>query len=261
MRFMPKIRKRHIGTALIIFLIAATASFVALSLTSLQWPFASGSPLSPRPPTPPKPSLGFLVINASYLSGGVQNPVAGGGVSLSLEPGNHLLANNVTDSNGMIAYTLRPGSYFITFSSAQGSAGDTVLVYGSYTTVFNYFSINQTEFSDSFDIVSQQPNIAAPWDTVYVRLQNLYGFNLSSADTFIEPVYSSQLNATLQVPSSNFQIPASIVSQELLPSGLSMWLQLRPRTAFSTNSLTGIGVLEYNSTVIVTVDKNPVSVR
>ncbi len=267
---MSNIRLRHVVAALILVLIVATASFVALSLTSLEWPFASASPFSPNPFGGPKPAQGFLLINASHLSDGIQQPVSGATVSLLAKTDNSLLNPNVTDANGMIGYTLPQGGYFINVASKYGSASNSVSVFGGYTTVANYVSINQSELALSFDILTQQPNIVAPWDTVYVQLPNvLYGLNLSAVNTFIEPGYLGSSNSSgparsfgiFRFPTSTVQIPAKIISEEILTSGTSFWLQLKPDAVFSTSGLSVLKIMEYNSTITVSIKNNSVLVK
>src|SRR5487761_104934 len=132
---MTNMSGRHVAAALILVLIVATASFVALSLSSLEWPFASASPFSPNPFGGPKPAQGFLLINASHFLNGLQQPIPSASVSLVAKLHNSLLNTNTTDPNGIIGYTLPQGGYFITLDSKYGSASDSVQVFGGYTSV------------------------------------------------------------------------------------------------------------------------------
>lgn len=273
---MIRIRRRQIGSALILLLIVITSSFVALSLSPIEWPFASGFPLSLNP-KPPSSGQGVLLINASYFFNGFQNPMVGATISLFQMPKDQQLAENVTSSNGTLEYALRQGSYLITLSSPEGVAADTVKIFADYTTVFNYVSVNQTIAALSFDVMTQQPGFVAPWDRVYVELPNLFsGLNITSINTFIVPVYSGAgstiLNESSVVNTNQsstriphfpkrisvtgvFQVQAAVLSEQVSPSGLS-WLQLKPEETFPVSGLLGLVIFQYNSTFTVTVYKN-----
>ncbi|MGI0081376.1 MAG: hypothetical protein ACRECH_17360, partial [Nitrososphaerales archaeon] len=144
---MQNLRGRHVAAVLILAFIVGSASFIALSLTSLEWPFASASPFSLNPFGGPKPAKGFLLINASHSYNGAQQSIPNATVSVFAKPDNRLLSTNSTDANGIIGYILPKGGYFISLGSKYGSASGAVQIFSGHTTVVNYLSINQTELA------------------------------------------------------------------------------------------------------------------
>jgi hypothetical protein len=248
--------KRQVGTTLILALVIATSLFLFQGLASLSWPFATPSPLSLNPQVPPPNKMGSLRISATYIMNGNRSPIAGGGISVYIFPSDKLLYANQTDVNGSILYALPSGSYFVAINSKQGDGRTVVDVHSGNTTVLNYVSINQTTQAISFDVVTQQPGYAAPWDSIYVEMPVSNELNASSAVTFIRPLYlgttnssSSPINQFFRknLTPAPFEVQVEVNSQEFSASNVS-WLGMMPKSTFPLTGVLGIEVLEYNST-------------
>lgn len=248
--------KRQVGTTLILALVIATSLFLFQGLASLSWPFATPSPLSLNPQVPPPIELGSLRINATFVVDSDRSPIAGGGVSVSSLPGNKLLYTNQTSANGSILYALPSGSYFVAINSKQGDGRAVVNVQSGNTTFLNFVSINQTTPAMSFDVVTQQPGYAAPWDSIFVQMPVSNELNASSAITFIRPLYLGNTNSSSSpinqffrknLTPAPFEVQVEVISQEFSGSNVS-WLGMKPMSTFPLSGVLGIEVLEYNST-------------
>ena len=255
-------------TGLVIF-----AAIAIVSTNLLSWPLTPQFQNGNNSGQGAKPTPSYLLVKAQYTepqssSAYVVTPAPGIGVRVFYQSVLSLLVgSNVTDSNGLLRFALRPDRYIVQIQSEYTNFNATVVVGAGSTVLLELNITKESHVATFYDVVDRDSiGQVLPSENIYMELNGVSSIIGLTHAVFIESystsyVYppsenSTSLSSSTLTPNLSQTVGGTIVSQTVMPNNATLWVELRPNSPLNLHGVSTLALVSYTSSYMISTFVN-----